>query len=121
MPSFQRHVFICVDERADDPAQVGCRSRGAVEVHARLKAELKNHRVLKSIRPNSAGCLDRCDRGVVLVVYPEQVWYERVTVDDVLEIVEQHMVGGRVVERLVSCAPPDIECRRICAIRDESD
>ena len=51
-------------------------------------------------RVNSAGCLDACDRGVAVVVYPEGVWYGGVTVADVPEIVERHLVGGQPVERL---------------------
>ena len=52
------------------------------------------------VRINSAGCLDRCEQGPVLVVYPEAVWYTYVDRDDIDEIVEEHLVNGRVVERL---------------------
>jgi (2Fe-2S) ferredoxin len=71
-----------------------------VEVRAALKAELKR-RGLKDVRANAAGCLDACAHGPSVVVYPEGVWYRGVTVADVPEIVEQHLVGGRPVERLV--------------------
>ena len=53
------------------------------------------------VRPNKAGCLDQCDRGVTLVVYPEGVWYGGVQVEDVDEIISEHIVAGRPVERLV--------------------
>ena len=53
------------------------------------------------VRVNKAGCLDQCARGVTCVVYPENVWYGGVTVDDVDEIVERHLEGGEPVERLV--------------------
>ncbi len=52
------------------------------------------------MRINSAGCLDRCEHGVTLVIYPEAVWYGGVTVDDVDELFREHVLGGRPVERL---------------------
>ena len=51
-------------------------------------------------RINQAGCLDRCEEGPVVVVYPEEVWYTYVDRADVDEIIEEHLVNGRVVERL---------------------
>ena len=52
------------------------------------------------VRINQAGCLDRCEEGPVIVVYPEEVWYTYVDKADIDEIVEEHLVNGRVVERL---------------------
>ena len=52
------------------------------------------------IRINQAGCLDRCELGPVLVIYPEETWYTYVDESDIDEIVEEHLVHGRVVERL---------------------
>ena len=51
------------------------------------------------VRPK-AGCLDRCEEGPVIVVYPEAVWYHYETEADVDEIVKEHLQAGRVVERL---------------------
>ena len=61
------------------------------------------------MRANASGCLDACEFGVSVVVYPEQVWYGGVTTADVDEIVERHLIGGEVVERLrmpVGCPAP---------------
>ncbi len=52
------------------------------------------------MRANSSGCLDQCARGPSVVVYPEQVWYTVPSVDDVKEIIEEHLVNGRPDERL---------------------
>ena len=52
------------------------------------------------VRINRAGCLDRCEEGPVIVVYPEEVWYTYVDKDDIDEIIDRHVVGGKVVERL---------------------
>jgi (2Fe-2S) ferredoxin len=52
------------------------------------------------VRINQAGCLDRCEEGPVLVIYPEEVWYTYVDRQDIDEIIDEHLVNGRVVERL---------------------
>ena len=101
MPKFQRHVFVCINERAADHPKGCCKARGGVEVRDALKAELTKRGLSKQIRANNAGCLDQCEHGVAVVVYPEQVWYGGVTVADVTEIVEKHLVGGEPVTRLL--------------------
>jgi (2Fe-2S) ferredoxin len=101
MPSFARHVFVCINERAADHPRGSCKMRGGVDVRDRLKAELKKRGISKEIRANNSGCLDQCENGVTMVVYPEQVWYGHVTVDDIEEIVEKHLIGGEVVTRLL--------------------
>ena len=112
MPSFQRHVFVCVNERPPDDPRGSCKAKGGAEVRDRFKSELKARGLAKTIRANNAGCLDQCARGVSVVVYPEQVWYGGVTVDDVVEIVEKHLIGGQVVERLLMPDQPHIDPKR---------
>lgn len=70
-------------------------------VRSALKSELAKRGLSGLIRANASGCLDACEFGVSVVIYPEGVWYGGVTTADVPEIVEQHLVNGRVVERLV--------------------
>jgi (2Fe-2S) ferredoxin len=101
MPSLHRHVFVCVNERAPDNPKGCCKAKGSVEVRDRLKAELSARGLSKLIRANNAGCLDQCEHGVTVVIYPEQVWYGHVTVDDIPEIVDKHLIGGEVVTRLL--------------------
>ena len=67
-----------------------------------LKDALRARGLQGRVRANSAGCLDACDAGVAMVVYPEGVWYGPVTAADVPEIVEKHLVGGQPVERLLA-------------------
>jgi (2Fe-2S) ferredoxin len=112
MPNFQRHVFVCVNERPEDDPRGSCLQKGGAQVRDRFKAELKSRGVAKLVRANNAGCLDQCARGVTVVVYPEQVWYGGVTVDDVTEIVEKHLIGGEVVERLLMPDQPQVEPKR---------
>lgn len=101
VPSLQRHVFVCVNERAADHPKGSCKLRGSADVRDRLKAELAARGLSKIIRANNAGCLDQCEHGITVVVYPEQVWYGHVTVDDIAEIVDKHLIGGEPVARLL--------------------
>ncbi len=108
MPSFQRHVFVCINERAADHPKGCCKAKGGVEVRDQLKLELKTRGIAKQVRANNAGCLDQCEHGVSVVVYPEQVWYGGVTVADIPEIVESHLVKGEAVERLMMPDQPHL-------------
>lgn len=112
MPSFQRHVFVCINERPADSPRGCCKARGGVEVRDRLKKELSKRGLSKLVRANNSGCLDQCEQGVTIVVYPEQVWYGHVTVDDIPDIVEQHLIGGEVVSRLLLPDQPHLGGRR---------
>ena len=112
MPSFQRHVFVCINERPADHPKGCCKAKGGIEVRDKLKAELTARGISKIIRANNAGCLDQCEHGVSVVVYPEQVWYGHVTVDDIPELIDKHLVGGEVVERLLQPNQPHLGERR---------
>lgn len=101
MAKFQRHIFICTNEREGGDERGCCKARGAAEVAEAFKKKLHEHGFKRIVRPNKAGCLDQCAFGTVVVVYPDNVWYGRVTVADVDEIIERHVVQGEVVERLV--------------------
>lgn len=105
MARFQRHLFVCINERAEDDPRGCCAARGGLEVAAAFKRKLYERGLKRVVRPNKALCLDQCARGVVVVIYPEGVWYGGVTPDDVDEIIDEHVLGGRVVERLV--LPPE--------------
>ena len=113
MPSFQRHVFVCINERPADHPKGCCKAKGGVEVRDRLKAELTARGISKVVRANNAGCLDQCEHGVTVVVYPEQVWYGGVTVDDIPELVEKHLVGGEAVERLMIPDQPHLHGQKV--------
>jgi (2Fe-2S) ferredoxin len=122
MPSFQRHVFVCVNERPADHPKGCCKAKCGAEVRDRLKEELASRGISKIVRANNAGCLDQCEHGVAVVVYPEQVWYGGVTVDDIAEIVEKHLVGGEVVERLLQPNQPHLgEARTFPKIETRKD
>lgn len=98
-PPYERHVFVCTNRRPDGSPRGCCASKGGDELRLALKKELDAQEV-KGVRANGAGCLDACERGMAMVVYPEGVWYGQVTKDDLKEIVSSHLKGGVVVERL---------------------
>ena len=112
MPTFLRHVFVCTNERAADHPRGSCKLKGSVEVRDELKKVLGERGLKKLVRANAAGCLDQCEAGVSVVVYPEQVWYGNVTLADVAEIVEKHILGGEVVTRLLMPDQPHLGDRR---------
>jgi (2Fe-2S) ferredoxin len=99
---FRHHVFVCENRRPEGARQGSCAARGSEAVRQAFKAELAKRGLNKEIRANSAGCLDLCEQGPVVVVYPEGTWYVGVRPEDVTEIVEQHLIGGKPVERLLA-------------------
>jgi len=101
MAKFQRHVFVCTNERGPDDERGCCAAKGSAEVAQALKVVAYERGLRRLVRVNKAGCLDQCALGVTCVVYPEAVWYGGVTLADVDEIVERHLVRGEPVERLV--------------------
>ncbi|MEW6072951.1 MAG: (2Fe-2S) ferredoxin domain-containing protein [Planctomycetota bacterium] len=101
MAAFRRHVFVCVNERLPGDRRGCCAAKGATAVAEALKIKAHERGLKRIVRINQAGCLDQCARGVTIVVYPEAIWYGGVTLADVDEIVEAHLVGGRPVARLV--------------------
>jgi (2Fe-2S) ferredoxin len=100
-PPFQRHIFVCLNRRPDGSPRGCCASKGAEEILELFKLEIHKRGLKTDVRANGAGCLDACERGVTIVIYPEAVWYGGVTKADVPEIIEQHLVEGHVVERLL--------------------
>jgi (2Fe-2S) ferredoxin len=99
-PHYERHVFICVNRRDPDNPKGSCAQRGADAVRDEFKRVLHERGLKGRIRANAAGCLDQCSRGVAVVVYPEQVWYGGVKVEDVSQIIDEHLIGDVPVERL---------------------
>jgi (2Fe-2S) ferredoxin len=100
MPPFQRHVFVCTNVRPPGHPKGCCSEKGSEAVRDALKEQIGKRGLKGSVRANAAGCLDACEHGVSVVVYPENVWYGGVTLQDVDEIVEEHVVNGRPIERL---------------------
>lgn len=100
MSYYARHVFFCCNQRTN--GERCCNDAGAQKMRDYAKSRVKELALSGKgkVRINNAGCLDRCDQGPVLVVYPEGVWYTYVDQEDIDEIISEHLQNGRVVERL---------------------
>jgi (2Fe-2S) ferredoxin len=101
MSRYQRHVFVCINERPADHPKGCCLAKGSAGVRDRLKDELKRRGLARVVRANNAGCLDACEHGVSMVIYPEGIWYGGVTMADITEIIDRTIVKGEVIERLL--------------------
>ena len=101
MSRFARHIFVCTNERPAGHPKGCCRAKGSEAVRAALKAEIKRRGIGASVRANAAGCLDACEFGVSVVIYPEGIWYGGVTTADVPQIVEKTLLNGEVIDRLL--------------------
>ncbi len=97
MADVRSHFLICTGG--------GCIASGALDVSEAVRAELKARELAGEIDVVETGCLGPCVQGPVALVYPDGVFYQNIKVDDVPEIVEEHLLKGRIVERLVSHAP----------------
>ena len=98
---YQYHIFFCVNQREE--GEVCCAQLGGQKMRDYAKQRMKDLGLAGEgkVRINMAGCLGRCDKGPVLVVYPEDTWYTFIDKDDIDEIIEQHLQQGKIVERLL--------------------
>lgn len=101
MSYYQYHVFFCINRRNDD--RKCCEQGDAHALRDYAKAKIKALKLSGKgqIRINTAGCLDRCGLGPVIVVYPDEVWYHYQNEADINEIVEQHLIHHKPVRRLM--------------------
>ena len=100
MKRFNKHIFVCENKRPDGHPKGCCAEKNSLEVRALFKKRLKELGLNTSVRANASGCLDACEFGVTVLVYPEQIWYGGVTVYDVEEIIQKHILNNQPVERL---------------------
>ncbi len=102
MSYYQRHLFICTNEREEGAERPSCNRCGSQRMRDYAKARIKALDLAGQgkVRVNQSGCLDRCEEGPTCVVYPEGVWYTFVDEEDIDEIIDSHLVKGVPVERL---------------------
>ena len=105
MPRPERHVLVCLNERPPNNPKGSCAAKGSEAVFDRLKAMVKEQGLGDRVIVNRTNCLKHCSQGVTVAVHPENVWYARVTLEDLPEIVASHLQQGRPVARLFM---PDI-------------
>jgi (2Fe-2S) ferredoxin len=100
MSYYRHHVFICCNQRA--AGETSCNALGSGTLLDYMKDRVKALGLAGAgqVRVNKAGCLGRCDDGPLMVIYPEETWYTFLDEQDIDEIVDVHLVGGKIVERL---------------------
>jgi (2Fe-2S) ferredoxin len=94
------HIFVCTNERPAGHPRGCCKEKKSEELVPLFKQELSKVGVRSEVRAQRAGCLDTCEFGPAVVVYPDNVWYGNVRAEDVPEIVQSHIINGQPVERL---------------------
>ncbi len=100
-PFFEAHLFVCTNRRLDDHPRGSCAAKGSEKLRDYMKARAKEMG-LQGLRVNSAGCLDRCELGPCLVIYPEGVWYRIGSPADIDRVLELHVRdGGRVPDLML--------------------
>lgn len=96
---YRHHVFCCTNKRPEGHERGCCIDRGSGAIRDYMKQRCKELGITDT-RINASGCLDRCELGPVMVVYPEGTWYRPTTHEEVDEIIREHLQAGRVVDRL---------------------
>lgn len=101
MPLFTHHLFICGNQRSGSHPRGCCDPDGSGKLRAAFKACLNRHQVDGVVRANNAGCLDQCELGPTVVIYPQAIWYGGVTTDDVERIVVKTIMNNEILEDLL--------------------
>ena len=101
MPKFTSHIFVCCNRRAPGHRRGCCDPDGSEHLRNLFKAEVKRRQLTPEVRANKAGCLDQCECGPTVVIYPQQIWYGGVQPEDVPRIIEETVLGGRILEDLL--------------------
>ena len=99
-PSFEYHIFICQNQRPEGHERGCCLSKGSDKLLNYMKARLKELGV-QNLRVNKAGCMDQCEKGPALVIYPQGVWYTPKSIEDMEEIIQSHILSKKQVSALL--------------------
>lgn len=101
MSLYQKHVFICENVRDDSDSRGSCSRKGSPDFRNKLKDEIDHLGLKSKIRINKAGCLGTCNQGISMVIYPEGIWYGKVTEADLPEIIEKSLLNNEKIDRLL--------------------
>lgn len=101
MAPFTHHLFVCCNQREPGHRRGCCDCDGHGRLRATFKAAIAERGLKGQVRANSAGCLDQCEMGPIVVIYPQGIWYGGVREQDVARIVERTIIGGELLEDLL--------------------
>ncbi|HEY5561431.1 MAG TPA: 2Fe-2S ferredoxin [Clostridiaceae bacterium] len=94
------HIFVCTSSRINGTQKGYCHSNASTEIVTNFMEALEEAGISDKVMVTNTGCFGLCSDGPIVVIYPEGIWYGKVTPEDVEEIVESHLVNGEVVKRL---------------------
>ena len=101
MSEFTHHIFVCCNQRSTGHARGCCDPEGGEALRNRFKSEVKRRGLSPQVRANRSGCLDQCELGPTVVIYPQAIWYGGVTLEDVPRILDETVIGGQVLDDLL--------------------
>ena len=102
IPKYKKHILICINERPPENIRGDCVRCGGKDIRAKFVQLINQHGLKGIIRANKTGCLDICELGAAVVIYPDNIWYTQVTIDDVDEIFNISVLNNGVVKRLAA-------------------
>lgn len=111
MPLFTHHIFVCCNRRELGHSRGCCDPDGTEALRSAFKKEIERRGLKPLVRANFSGCLDQCELGPTVVIYPQAIWYGGVRPSDVPRIVEETIIGGRILEDLL-IPPEKLNCRK---------
>ena len=94
------HVFVCTSSRINGTQKGYCHSNASSEIVTNFLESIEENDISDKVMITNTGCLGLCNEGPIVIIYPEGTWYGKVTPDDVDEIVESHLIDGKIVKRL---------------------
>ncbi len=100
MPKPKIQILVCVNERPSGARKPSCGPRGGLDVYRRFKDGVRAKGIREDVMVVRTGCLKHCSQGITVNIWPLNLWYRRVTLDDVEEILDRSVIGGQEIERL---------------------
>lgn len=95
---YEKHIFICTNQKAN--GKPCCGEERGMEIVNEFKRQLRERGLQGTVRAQRSGCLDACDFGPSMVIYPEGTYYGHVKTEDIARIIEEHIVNNRVIAEL---------------------
>ena len=97
----KHHIFVCTSSRANGQPKGFCQSNEGLMIMQKFIEEIDDRELGGEVFLSNTGCFGICEKGPIVVVYPDNVWYGSVSADDVEDIMDNHIEGGEVIDRLL--------------------